>query len=177
MTSSNGNIFRVTGHSCREFTGHRWIPRTKASDAELCWFFYLGLDKRLSKQGWGWWFETPSCPLWRHCNDDTLCRYTSRSRPELVLFQYKDALWPVQKFPNFTVSLSHSFIIVILMPGKIVFLLKLTPYSWCKYNHTGSRHSKIFGYTFVCFFMYVWHSNFPYPFLYVYTQIFHIQFI
>ena len=25
--------------------------------------------KRLSKQSWGWWFETPSCPLWRHCND------------------------------------------------------------------------------------------------------------
>ena len=25
--------FRVTGHLCREFTGHRWIPRTKASDA------------------------------------------------------------------------------------------------------------------------------------------------
>ena len=33
MTSSNGNIFRVTGHLCWEFTGHRWIPRTKASDA------------------------------------------------------------------------------------------------------------------------------------------------
>ena len=28
MTSSNGNIFRVTGHLCGEFTGHRWIPRT-----------------------------------------------------------------------------------------------------------------------------------------------------
>ena len=27
MTSSNGNIFRVTGHLCGEFTGHRWIPR------------------------------------------------------------------------------------------------------------------------------------------------------
>ena len=39
MTSSNGNIFRVTGHLCGEFTGHRWIPRTKASDAELWWFF------------------------------------------------------------------------------------------------------------------------------------------
>ena len=38
MTSSNGNIFRVTGHLCGEFTGHRWIPRTKASDAEL-WCF------------------------------------------------------------------------------------------------------------------------------------------
>ena len=34
-TSSNGNIFRVTGHLCGEFTGHRWISRTKASDAEL----------------------------------------------------------------------------------------------------------------------------------------------
>ena len=35
MTSSNGNIFRVTGHLCEELTGDRWIPRTKASDAEL----------------------------------------------------------------------------------------------------------------------------------------------
>ena len=38
MTSSNGNIFRVTGPLCWEFTGHRWIPLTKASDAELWWF-------------------------------------------------------------------------------------------------------------------------------------------
>ena len=38
ITSSNGNIFRVTGHLCGEFTGPRWIPRTKASDAEL-WCF------------------------------------------------------------------------------------------------------------------------------------------
>ena len=35
MTSSNGYIFRVTGHLCGEFTGPRWIPHTKASDAEL----------------------------------------------------------------------------------------------------------------------------------------------
>ena len=35
MTTSNGNIFRVTGHLCGEFTGPRWIPHTKASDAEL----------------------------------------------------------------------------------------------------------------------------------------------
>ena len=31
MTSSNENIFRVIGHLCGEITGHRWIPRTKAS--------------------------------------------------------------------------------------------------------------------------------------------------
>ena len=29
MTSSNGNIFRVTGPLCGEFTGPRWIPRAK----------------------------------------------------------------------------------------------------------------------------------------------------
>ena len=32
-------------------------------------FFDLHLNKRLSKQWWGRWFETPSCPLWRHCNE------------------------------------------------------------------------------------------------------------
>ena len=38
MTSLNGDIFRVTGPLCGEFTGHRWIPLTKAGDAEL-WCF------------------------------------------------------------------------------------------------------------------------------------------
>ena len=31
-------------------------------------FFDLRLNKRLSKPSWGWWFETPSRPLWRYCN-------------------------------------------------------------------------------------------------------------
>ena len=51
----------VTG----EFPSQR--PVTRSFDV----FFDLHLDKRLSKQSWGWWFETPSCPLWRHCNDLT----------------------------------------------------------------------------------------------------------
>ena len=66
MTSSNGNIFRVTGHLCGEFTGYR--PVTRSFDV----FFDLHLNKRLSKQWWGWWFETPSHPLWQwhpHDND------------------------------------------------------------------------------------------------------------
>ena len=41
VTSSNGNLFRrVTGPLCAEFTGHRWIPLTKASDAELWCFLW-----------------------------------------------------------------------------------------------------------------------------------------
>ena len=31
-------------------------------------FFDLRLNKLLSKHSWGWWFETPSRPLWRHRN-------------------------------------------------------------------------------------------------------------
>ena len=32
-------------------------------------FFHLRLNKGLSKQSWGRWFETPSCPFWRQCNE------------------------------------------------------------------------------------------------------------
>ena len=39
-------------------------PVTRSFDI----FFDLRLNKRLSKQSWGWWFETLSCPLWRQCN-------------------------------------------------------------------------------------------------------------
>ena len=30
-------------------------------------FFHLRLNNPLSKHSWGWWFETLSRPLWRHC--------------------------------------------------------------------------------------------------------------
>ena len=48
---------------------------------KLTTFFDQYLNKRLSKQSvvvvvvvvgegvWGWWFETPSGPLLRHCNE------------------------------------------------------------------------------------------------------------
>ena len=44
-------------------------PVTRSFDV----FFDLRLNKQLSKQSWGWWFETPSHPLWRHSN--VLLRY------------------------------------------------------------------------------------------------------
>ena len=40
MTSSNWNIFRVTGPLWGESTGHRWLPLTKAIDAELWCFLW-----------------------------------------------------------------------------------------------------------------------------------------
>ena len=72
MTSSNEIFFRVTGHSWGESTGHRLIPLTQASDAEL-WFFFFNfrLNKHWNKQSRRRWFETPPCSLWRHCNVTT----------------------------------------------------------------------------------------------------------
>ena len=46
-----------------EFPAQR--PVTRSFDV----FFDLRLNKQLSKQPWGWLFEKPSRPLWRHCNE------------------------------------------------------------------------------------------------------------
>ena len=45
-----------------EFSAQR--PVTRSFNV----FFDLNLNKQLSKQSWGWWFETPSGSLWRQCN-------------------------------------------------------------------------------------------------------------
>ena len=122
MTSSNGNIFCITGPLWGESTGHRWNPLAKANGAELwsllwhddvikwkhiprSWPFVRGihrspvnsphkglwrgslmlslicaLNKRWSKQSWGWRFETPSRSLWRHCNDLRLNKLWANDR-------------------------------------------------------------------------------------------------
>ena len=68
-TSSNGNFFCVTGLCPEispvtdEFPSQR--PVTRSFEV----FFEFRLNKRLSKQSRGWWFETPSRSSWRHCNE------------------------------------------------------------------------------------------------------------
>ena len=66
----------VTG----EFPAQR--PVTRSFDI----FFDLRLNKGLSKQSWGWLFETPSRSLWHHCNE------WQPKRPPLK--RYLDSLWP-----------------------------------------------------------------------------------
>ena len=65
------NIFRVTGSLCGEFTGHPWIPLTKASDAELWCFLWSALAS-----------------VWHHCNDYFLSYGTS-----LWGLVYGDVFW------------------------------------------------------------------------------------
>ena len=45
------------------FPAHRPVTRSVGV------FFDLRLNKRLSKQSLGWWFQTTSRSLWRHCDD------------------------------------------------------------------------------------------------------------
>ena len=70
MTSSNGDIFRVTGPLCGEFTGPGEFPTQRPVTRSFDVFFDLRLNKRLSKQPRGWWFQTQLWSLWRHCNDN-----------------------------------------------------------------------------------------------------------
>ena len=54
MTSSNQDIFRITGSLWGESTGHQWIPLTQASDSEL-WCFLLSAPEQMVEQT----IETP----------------------------------------------------------------------------------------------------------------------
>ena len=68
MTSSNGNIFSVTGLLWRIPPVTGGFPPTKARDPGFDVFFDRRQNKRLSKQSRRLWFETPSRSLWCQCN-------------------------------------------------------------------------------------------------------------
>ena len=44
------------------------FPSQRPATRSLVVFFDLRLNKWLSNQSWGWWYETQSRSLWRHCN-------------------------------------------------------------------------------------------------------------
>ena len=75
-----------------EFLAQR--PVTRNFDV----FFDLHLNKRLSKQSWGWWFETLSCPFWRHCNVDRHCQTTAETRRKLLTKGIRDFLYKESRY-------------------------------------------------------------------------------
>ena len=73
-----------------EFPAQR--PVTRSFDV----FFDLRLNKPVSKQSYGWWLETLSRPLWRHCN--VLCSQhppyrMSHTEKEIVSFWWSVHHW------------------------------------------------------------------------------------
>ena len=67
-------------------------------------FFDLLLNKRMRKQSWGWWFETPSRPLRRRCN--SVWRNGIHEHQYFVeIFFTRDRsirFWPVASTPRWT---------------------------------------------------------------------------
>ena len=78
-------------------------------------FFDLRLNKRLSKQWWGWWFETPSRPTWRHRNEFVMlfffCGYHRwvkniihwcETKPDPVYCIYQMSYFAICRYINFS---------------------------------------------------------------------------
>ena len=125
MTSSNGNIFRVTGHLCGEFIGPRWIPTQRPVTQSFDVFFDLHSNKRLSKQWPGWWFDTQSCPLWRHRNAAKKSNYLSI--PKLQWCNCWILAWMSNLVPHFLCEqlLIHAGINLIRGPRSLCYIQSL----------------------------------------------------
>ena len=74
-------------------------------------FLDLRLNKRLSKHLWGWWFETASCSLWRHGNEQAQFPKYRINNPHNI--------WPSIEFKTcvracgvFTVAPMHLIILI-----------------------------------------------------------------
>ena len=68
-------------------------PVTRSFDV----FFDLRLNEWLSKQSWGWWFETLSCQLWLHCNGEIRRIDLRREQPLAWVLSNKQMLFWVQQ--------------------------------------------------------------------------------
>ena len=77
-------------------------PVTRSIDV----FFVLRLNKRLSKQCWGWWFETLSRLLWRHRNDSQSIEFGEINVIKPMGFCYDQMIelgnvdWGIDVFPT-----------------------------------------------------------------------------
>ena len=130
MTSSNGNIFRVTDPLCEEFTGHRWIPRTKASDAELWCFLWTISDA---------WIN---CWVNNRVAGD-LRRY--RAHYDVTVMQDCNIRRHQFTYENFPVTLSiypvkvTHLVLTMKLPTKLWWILNICPYKPCSHMMTPSN--------------------------------------
>ena len=75
MTSSNEIFFALLAICAGNQPAPGEFPAQRPVTLSLDIFFDLRLNKPLSKQSWGYWFETQPTPLWRHCNAKYLIRH------------------------------------------------------------------------------------------------------
>ena len=79
------------------------FPTQRPATRSFGVYFDLRPNKRLSKQSWGWWFETASCSLWRHRNDDLTTAKQNTTKPSTYLMGYAVYLYMYDTIPRFTI--------------------------------------------------------------------------
>ena len=96
-----------------EFPAQR--PVTRSFDV----FFDLHLNKRLSKQWWGWWFEMPSHPLW--------CQWNVPVTHHILIWQVSTQcscggtchIWTWSQGSHNTPAMSKSFLIMHMVKSSM----------------------------------------------------------
>ena len=107
------------------FTGQRWIARTKASDAEHWCFLSSVLELTIYREAGGW-IETPSRPLWRHCNDTfavgfCMHEYENDIFPEIYKYMHMKVIDVHQRGTHKTTTNQVYFLIHGTVRGQISF--------------------------------------------------------
>ena len=99
-------------------------------------------NERLSKQSWGWWFETLSRSLWRHRNDVHGHIYTSPKSQWLT--NLADIFWNAfhrnktrTNIPEITSAQGH-------------FWVQLSPWHTVSYDHTSVSWSYLISAAYYC---------------------------
>ena len=108
----------------------------KGHNAEL--WSDVRLNKQMSKQSRCWWFVTPSCPLWLHCNGwhknpALLDLWGGGNPPVTTQFREVSMSWRHHKISVFSVAICFS-LSMFSSPGRSislpVFVMKGGPRTW-----------------------------------------------
>ena len=86
-------------------------------------FFDLRLNKRSSKQSWGWWFETLSHPLWRHRYDLIFFK----SHGKLLIFIISRSIdWCLMSFISSVLQATYTQMHALSFFSSEICILKLS---------------------------------------------------
>ena len=115
--------------------GNSPVPGAFPTQRPVTWsfdvFFGVRLNKRLSNQWWGWWFETLSRPLWRHRNE---------RKQSLV---HSASPWGVQ--------IRHDVIeMTVITPVCVTFIMSLYRHHHCIANVYIRLHTAKTNYSYFC---------------------------
>ena len=108
--------------------GNSPVPGDFPAQRQVTRSFDVFFDLRLNnKQSWGWWFETLSRPLWRHCNIKSTVTYMKQVQVHVhtaeailcILWQWRPRCWtaPFQMTPS---DGHHTYIGVLVLIGDEV---------------------------------------------------------